>query len=93
MDMGNGVKRVIVIIAITLSSTTSKAHIVGSDKWCLAFSPFHQECVYKTEALCLKDIVKPPSLSVINEERPVPKDARPECFESRLPAKGTFFSP
>jgi len=78
---------------VTFICPPAKSHIVGTEKWCLAFSPFHQECVYKTEDQCLKDILKPATLSVQNEERPLPKDSKASCFENPMPGKNSFFSP
>ncbi len=74
-------------------SRQAYAHIVGTQNWCLVFSPFHQECIFETELDCIKNIRQNASLSIANDPRPIPKNFTKFCSPNSTPKTKSFFSP
>ena len=75
----------VLVFSVQFTPSRGEAHIVGSMPWCLSYSPFHKECMYETESLCIKDVKKDPTLSVSNETRALPANFEAYCEENPFP--------
>jgi hypothetical protein len=81
----------IVFIILFLLGAGAQAHIVGTQAWCLVFSPFHQECTFDSEPECIKNMKRDASLSTANDPRPIPKGFEKYCSENDTSKPKSFF--
>ncbi len=70
---------------------SAQGHIVGTQSWCLVFSPFHQECTFDIESECYKNLKREATLSTAGDSRPIPKGFEKFCAPNDMSKPKSFF--
>lgn len=81
------------VLLIFFLPVITHAHTVGNEAWCLIFSPFHKECIYKKEDECYKDRNRNAVFASSETNTTIPKNFEKVCSPNDMASPKSFFNP